>query len=574
MLAELRVRNLAIAADVTVRLGPGLNVLTGSTGAGKSLVVEALRWLSGGRVDRSLVRSGEEEASAEALFDLQARPDLLARLAELGLDPPEDAMLRLRREVRVGGRSRSFVGTQLSTAGVLAAACRELVELQSQHQQVALLQPAEHVRVLDACGVGSAALEEYRGLRRAYLERRQAVQTWRERQRQLSEQRDLAEYQLRELERAHLQGEEMDPLRERVAVLSGGVQLMEKAATAREALADERAGVRSGLQRALSRLRVLGDEIHALAEARDALTAAGDLVDEAERSLDAFLADEDFDPAALAGAQARLAELEELCRKYGRTEGELVRLRDRLAQELGELEMGDGLPPHLAHPLEEARLRLQKAAADLHERRKRVARRVAREAAALLATLAMPDAAVRFELPLRVEPDGDLLVEGRRVQAGPGGCEDVELHVRTNRGEAFERIDRIASGGELSRLGLVLRTLSLAERSPAVLILDEVDTGLGADTGPALAQRLVAMAHDTQLLVITHLPAVAAVADHHLAATKAARAGRTLGRVDGLDREGRVRELARMLGGSGDSHRRLARKLLDSVGRRREGRAG
>jgi DNA repair protein RecN (Recombination protein N) len=476
-------------------------------------------------------------------------------------------MLRLRREVRAAGRARSFVGAQLSSAGVLAAICRNLIELQSQHQQVALVQPSEHGKVLDACGVNPGTSEAYRERRRVFLERMRAVDEYRQRQERLREQRDLVEYQLRELEQARLTGDELEPLRERVAILGGGARLMEAAASARDALADETLGAHGAVQRALRHLRTIQEDVTVLGEATDALDAAAELIGETERALDLFLSDAEYDPAQLAQAQQRLAELEDLCRKYGRTESELVRLRDRLAREVGELDLGDELPAHLAQPLEEARAELQASAAKLRRERKRVARRVSEEAARLLDALAMRGAAVRFDLPLRAEPEGVLRLEGRSVDAGPRGAEDVELFVRTNPGESFERIDRIASGGELSRLGLVLRTLSMERRRPAILILDEVDAGLGADTGPALAQRLRAMAQDTQLLVITHLPAVAAAADEHLAASKGAAGGRTLGRVERLDHDGRVAELTRMLGGPGEGHRRLAVKLLSPPGR-------
>ena len=560
MLLELHLRNLAVAADVSIELGPGLNVLTGRTGAGKSLVVEALRWLRGDDVDRGILRAGAEVASAEALFDLGCRPHWKLALAELGVDPPSDGILRLRREVRREGRTRAFVGARPSSAAVLQSLCELLVEMQSQHEQLSLRQPTAHAGVLDELG----ALDERARWNEAFTTWRaveQRIARAHARTEQLREQRDLLEFQRRELEQARLEGDELEPLRARVARLEGGARLIEGAQAAFDAL-DAENGATSSLAEALHQLRVVPEELTELLEARDGLHAAVELVEETKRSLERFLDAREFDPASLARDQERLAEITALVRKYGRTEAELVQLRDRLRTELAGLDEEGELPSELAREREGALIELQAAADTLEQARSRTARRVERTATPLLAELGMPGAALRFDLLSEDDGEGPIRVGGRRVRPLATGPTAVRLSVRTNAGERFGALERVASGGELSRIGLVLRSLGSATRRPALLLLDEVDAGLGADLGPALARRLRALAESGQVLVISHLPAVAAAADAHLVAQKADDGTRTESRIDVLDPDARISELARMLGAEEGQGTALARDLL------------
>lgn len=563
---------MAVAADVTLRLGPGLNVLTGSTGAGKSLVVEALRWLRGEKVDPQLVRRGAERASAEALFDVEDHAELAALLDELGLEAPVDGMLRLRREVRAQGRSRAYVGGQLSSAAVLEALCTGLVELQSQHQQLVLLDPRRHVQLLDRCGVPRERVVAWRDAVDGWRELEREREDFRRRQARLREERELLEYQYRELDAARLREGEAEELRGVVARLSGGARTMEAAAAARDALADDEGGALARVREAIAALRPAPGGIGEVEEARELLEEASGTAQEALRALERFLDGGDFEPGALDDAQSRLAEIEGLCRKYHRTEAELLALRDRLARDLELLGGGDDLPRELAGRLDAAREALQGAGEELHRERRAVARRIARDAGELLSDLGMAGAELRFELSPDRDPEGPLRIGGKPVRLHADGPARVRLRARTNPGEDEGPVEAAASGGELSRIGLVLRTLALRDRLPDLVILDEVDAGLGADLGPAVARRLRAMSASTQLLVITHLPAVAAAADTHLAASKGSDGERTVSEVLALDEEQRVAELARMLGGERPQARRLAQQLRAGQDDRREQR--
>ncbi|HEX9640888.1 MAG TPA: AAA family ATPase, partial [Candidatus Krumholzibacteria bacterium] len=298
MLIELRLKNMAVVADAQLHMGPGLQLLTGSTGAGKSIVVEALRWLRGERIDRSLLRAGTAMASAEALFDLHERPAARARLSELGMDLPEDGFLRVRRELRANGRSVAYLGTQQTSAGVLAGVIGELVVLQSQHQQLALLNPSRHVELLDAAGVSRALVEDYSSSRDEYFDCQRRADEFRAQRARIESERDLLEYQRRELDAAGLRDGESAELLQLVQRLSGGAKLLAAVARAHEALSDDESGVIPQLGHAASELNV-ADGILELEEAAEQLVAARELSDDAARTLERFLGSDELDPRAL-----------------------------------------------------------------------------------------------------------------------------------------------------------------------------------------------------------------------------------------------------------------------------------
>ncbi len=564
MLAELRLKNLAIARDVSLSLGPGLNALSGSTGAGKSLVVEAVRWLRGEKTESSLIRAGEDWASAEAIFDLQQSPSAAAWLAELGVELSADGILTLRRELRRNGRSRAFLDGNLTSANHLRAICERLLELFSQHQQTQIQDPARHRGLLDDCGVSAELREEWEAAYDRYKSCKRELSLWQKRREEFLAQREILLFQRRELADAHLQEGEMEQLRERVELLMHGAQIFEAARTALARLESDEGGAVSEVSSAIQALERAGDSIAVIGEAREALLQSLELASEATRELERFLDSADFSPEALDADQARLSQLESLCRKYARSESELLRLLEKLSGELDGEDWEEAEPERLLAPLRESVAALEQAGVRLWKERRRVARKVARAAKELLADLKMAEAELSFELDLQADPEGPIKLAGTRITPSREGPGSVRLFVRTNRGEAPGPIERIASGGELSRISLVLQTLAVTGTRPVLLILDEVDAGVGADLGPALARRLSAMSDALQVLVITHLPAVAAAAATHLVAEKSSSGERTLARIGQVHGDQRLAELSRMVGGEKRAAAQVARGLLRS----------
>jgi DNA repair protein RecN (Recombination protein N) len=566
VLCELHLRNLAVAEDVSLRLDPGLNVLTGSTGAGKSLVTEAVRWLRGEAIDRGVVRTGAETASAEATFDLHTRPELVAQLREHGVEVEEDGLFRLRREQRVAGRSRAWIDGRLASAALLQQIGEVLIQSQEQHLQLGLLDSRRHAGVLDSLGVDDVLVAAWTEARNEFNSVRASIAAWVSQRDQLLEQREIIEFQWRELDRAGLLGDELESLRRKVSLMEGGARLLEIAQTARDRLEDDSTGAEAALAATLGQLRRTPDEIEELSAAREAVEGAAELVREATSNLERFLASAEIDPAAFDVAQERLSGLLELTRKYARTEIELVRLRDRLREQLDRLATDEELPGSLSKAQERARESLDAAGRALHAARKKVARRATAEAAPLLAELGMTGAELVFEMATEAEADGPVRLDGRRVAALPCGPATVTLLARTNPGERPAPVHKGASGGELSRIALVLRSLALRGQAPALLLLDEVDAGIGADLAPAVARRLGALAEAGQLLVISHQAHIAAAADRHLVALKATDEDRASSEIRILDRAGRVEEIVRMLGADTPESRHLASELLTAEG--------
>jgi DNA repair protein RecN (Recombination protein N) len=566
MLCELHLRNLAVAADVSLALDAGLNVLTGSTGAGKSLVAEAVRWLRGEAIDRSVIRGGEESASAEAVFDLHARPELVEQLHERGVAVAEDGVLTLRREVRTAGRSRAWIDGRLASAKLLSEIGNVLIQSQAQHVQLGLLDARHHVEVLDALGVEPDLVHAWHEARSDYQAVRRAIAEWSERRERLQEQREILEFQHRELEDAGLAGDELDDLRRTVSLMEGGARLIELAQNARDRLDDESRGGGPAIGEAIAQLRRGPEEVEEVVLALEALEGAAELVREASANLENVLDSADVDPQAFETAQERLSLIQQLSRKYGRTEGELVRLRDRLTEQLSGLDSADGIPANLHADEERARARVDAAGRALHSARKKVARRATADAESLLIELGMDGAELSFQFTPEVDPAGPVRIEGRRVQALANGPAAVTLMARTNRGERPSPVHQGASGGELARIALVLRSLSLRGQAPALLLLDEVDAGIGADLAPAVGARLTALAEAGQLLVITHQAHIAGRADRHLLAVKTADDDRTASDVRTLNGASRIEELVRMIGADTPESRRLAKDMLRAEG--------
>ncbi|MBW6456758.1 MAG: DNA repair protein RecN [Trueperaceae bacterium] len=536
MLHTLELFDFAIADRVAVQLGPGLNVLTGETGAGKSLLVDALALLAGGRADDGVVRAGRDAALVQATW---------------GGDRPLTAARRIVRD----GRNVARVDGEIVTVAELQATLATRLGIFGQQAYRTLLDAAEQRGLLDRhldAGAAAAAAEAV-----AAWDERQQVRTrltaLREAARDRARQLDLLRYQVDEIDAARLAPEEDARLDARLTVLRHVERVREGVAGALEALsaADESGDRPTAADRLTDAVRALAQaarhdpQLERLAdEAGDALSAVQAIGDELERALTRLASE----PGELDRLEARRAEIEGLERKYGSGVAGVLAMRDALAAELDGLTGAEAEDAALADREARTTARLASAAAALGEGRARAAARLAPAVTAVLRELALPHA--RFEIALEPLPE-----------AGRHGAERVVFRFGANLGEPLAPLHEVASGGELSRAMLALH--AAAGSTVATLVFDEVDTGLGGRSGRAVGEVLARLARGRQVLVVTHLAQVAAFADHHLRVDKAEVAGRTVTRVASLAGEDRVEELARMLAGdAGDVARRHARALL------------
>ena len=562
MLRELEVRDLGIIDTIRLELPPGLVALTGETGAGKSLLVQSLQLLAGERADSEQVRSGSERLVVEACFDTPRSESARAELEELGVGSGDE--VALRREVTTAGRSRAWIDDVPVTVGALQRLAPHLLAIHGQHEQRGLADPATHVQLVDTAG----GLEAERG------EVAAAFAAWREVSEALAAQRralasrrdrlDVIAFQLHEIEDARVEAGEDDRLGEERALLRHGERIGELLATARAELGGE--GGTVALARAARAVRELAHLGLNLGETAEALDQARVLAEDAERELGGISDRVRVDPHRLESVEARLVVLERLARKYGGSLADALAHRDELLAERRLLEGAEDDITRLEGELEQRTVDYLRAARLLSARRAEAAASFAREVVRVLGSLGMPR--VRLELRLRPRADlnGPLELDGVRVAPAADGVDVGELLISPNTGEELRPLVRIASGGELSRIHLAIRTVlrDRVQSDALTLLFDEVDAGIGGRVADELGELLAACGRRDQVLVVTHLPQVAARAGAHLVVSKKVTRGRTLTGVAKVEGEKRVDEVVRMLGGSEatPAARQHARELL------------
>jgi DNA repair protein RecN (Recombination protein N) len=553
MLRFLRIQHLAVIDSVEVEFDPGLNVLTGETGAGKSILVEAVGLLLGGRASSDLVRTGEDLAAIEAIFE-NGGEELL-----------------VRREITAQGRSRAFINGALATAGALKDLSTRLIELHGQHEHQTLLDPATHLVVLDGFGALDSLIAPTAAAYEAMRAKQDEIERLRAAARDRDARVDLITFQLGELDRAALKdpGEDVDltALRQVLASAERVERLCAESYSSLYENDDAILGALGAVWRRVAELAALEPKFQPYLEARDAIKSQ---LEDLAGFLRSYADGIEASPARLQQIEERLALLERLKRKHGPALADVVARRDALRRELADLEGGDDRLAVLERELAAARAEYLSAAHALSSARQRTAKAFAKALVALLRDLAMEQ--TRFEVRFGEEPPEEAAWNARGIDTG-------EFFVSPNPGEDLRPLARIVSGGELSRVMLAIKTLTAtsrhgfsdaADRPPSTsapgLIFDEVDAGIGGRVADVVGRKLRALGSAFQVLCITHLPQIAAYADTHFQIEKRVEGGRTRTTVRRLAVEGRVDELARMLGGEAitDGLRRSAREMLEA----------
>jgi DNA repair protein RecN (Recombination protein N) len=561
MLTTLRISGFAIVDAIEVRFGPGLNVLTGETGAGKSILVNALHLVLGGRMTGDVLREGADEAVVEALFELPSSHRVFGRLEAAGVPRPEGdpCELLVRRVAARGGRGRAFVNGSLCTVSMLEEALRGIVDVSGQHEHVSLLDPGTHLELLDAyAGLLRAArddagsevpgdlLDRYRAAHAEYAalvrERDALAADEGERARRA----DYLAFQLAELDRADPRPGELEALEDERRVLASAEKLRE-AARAAEALAYGEEG--SASERVGQAARALAEA--ALLDRRleptlALLRSAAIELEEAGRELGRYADAVGGDPERLAAVEDRLELLRALARKHGGSLDLAIARRAEMRSELARLRGGGERLEQLAPALAERGARAAGLARELTAAREKAARSFASAVRGELEALAM--GRCRLEVAL-LPPEAGVPVDGLLV--GPCGAERAELLIAPNPGEPPRPLARIASGGELSRILLAVKR-TLARKDPiATYVFDEVDAGIGGAVAESMGRVLAEVARGRQVICVTHLPQVASFADRHHRVEKRIAGGRTHAGVVLLEAdEDRRREVARMMAGA------------------------
>jgi DNA repair protein RecN (Recombination protein N) len=536
MLTSLYVRHLAVVEEADITVGPGLTVVSGETGAGKSLLVDALMLLAGARADSNIVRAGSDRAELIAEFDLQGLPEAAAWLKREELD--EDGTCQLRRVIRAEGSSRAWINGRPATIGQMGELAALLVEIHGQHEHQALLERSHQLNLLDAYAENEKRVEQVREL---------ALQ-WRDigaRMRKLSggddraHRLELLRHELSELEKWALPPAELTELEASHKRLANASKLTEGLTGVVEMLdGDSELALRQSLSRAhteLGRLAALDDRLTPML---DLLDSAQIQLNEAVDGLEHYAQDVDLDPERYAEVDTHLTRLHELSRKHRLPAAELDEKRAAMQIELNELENAGEALERLSTQRDQLQRDYAKAAETLSKARQTAAKKLSKDVSALMSELGMAGGVLQVSL----EP-------AESGEPDPQGRERCELLVSANPGQPPRPLRKVASGGELARISLAIEVATLGKDTIGSMVFDEVDTGIGGAVAEVVGQKLRALGSRCQVLCVTHLPQVAAQGHSHLRVSKHSEGNSTHTRIETLNTDGRRDELARMLGG-------------------------
>jgi DNA repair protein RecN (Recombination protein N) len=560
MLTELRIRNFAVIEQAEVSFAGGLNVLSGETGAGKTIVMTALGLLLGGRASSELVRAGAREAVVEGVFEIEGEAPFSC--SDEWLDPHNPRELIVRRVIAEGGRSRVSLNGNLASLQTLVQLGTALVQIYGQHEQQSLLQRENHLLILDRHAGLEAELAAYRDLYQRAKESQAKLAELERRERDRSDLLDLARFRVSELENARLIPGEDDELSSQRTLLANATRLAEIANAAEQALYGADAAAVDLVSHARARLAEAAAIDPALNGPLEMIAAAQAHLEEAARELSAYAGRIEADPLRLEQVEARLQELSRLKRKYGGTIEAALETLARSRAEIAELEGAAEARATAEVETHQIVEQLFEVARKLSDCREHDTRELKQNIEAELKSLGMRN--VQFEARIgRLGPaDAEFTRDG--VAAGPSGIDTIEFYLAPNLGQVPVPIQRIASGGELSRVMLALKRLEAQRRGISTLIFDEVDAGIGGATAEIVGRKLKQLAQFHQILCVTHLAQIAAFADKHFVVEKEERRGSTRSRVTELKPVERAGEVARMLGGdeASDKFLRAARELV------------
>lgn len=536
MLTSLQIENIAVIEKAEITFDKGLNVLTGETGAGKSIIIDSINAVLGERTTRELVRTGAPVAKVSALFfGLSHAAEQV--LKSLDLEPEEDGSLLIQRSISSDGRSACRINGQTATVSMLRQLGSELINIHGQHDSQSLLSSEKHIGFIDALAQDEELLVEYRGLYAAYVKIRRALNELQMDEEEKLRKIDLLRFQIDELEAANLQIGEREKLTQERTRCLNAEKILQSLRRAYDAI--------NGTEESLGASQLLTD---AAAGLQDAARYYGAIESTAQEMLDLSYnlesyADEirnafdtlSYDPGDLEQIEERLDLLYKLSRKYGETEEEMLVYLEKARAELDEITFSEERVQKLDEERRETVRKIKALAVTLSDVRRQAGERFARQVEAELSYLDMPH--VRF------------IVHHEQVKPGPNGADEIEFLISANPGEPPRPLAKIASGGELSRIMLAIKNVLSGSDEIGTLIFDEIDTGVSGRAAQKIALKLKQVSAGRQVICVTHLAQIAAQADCHLLIQKTVRDDQTYTQVDALDFEGRKRELARIMGG-------------------------
>ena len=548
ILTLLRIKNLALVEELDWQMEPGFIAITGETGAGKSIIIGALQLLLGERADKSLIRTGADLCTVEAVFSGEDLQKLNTQLVEAGIEPCENDLI-LKRTLSSTGTNRQFINGSPTTLSILKNLGDELVDLHGPHDHQSLLSPEMQMSLLDSFARAKEQLEEYRKHYRqlqTLLAEHAALNTAETAREQ---ELDLLRHQITEIKSANLVAGEEEEIDKRYKLASNSKRLIELASAVANKLSEADDSVLSQLAETQRLLRELEKIDSSMAQFSSAHAAAVVELSETARALSTYAEKLDLDPEQLAALEQRVSLFETLKRKYGGPIAEVIGFGERAAERMRKIEGRDAELERLAKEIETVRAQISHAGEALRKLRTKAAPKLSENIRRNLRDLGFRQSEFEAKLSALDEPR-------------PGGFDSVELLFSPNPGEPLKPLRAIASSGEISRLMLAIKSALAAHDSIPLLVFDEIDTNVGGEIAHAVGAKMQTLGHDHQLICITHLPQVAATASSHFVVTKDVAHGRTFSNLHEVIGKARQEEIARMLGGKSESALKLAASLL------------
>jgi DNA repair protein RecN (Recombination protein N) len=564
LLRQLDISGLAVVKELSLEFEPGLNVLTGETGAGKSIIVGAIGLLVAEKAGPEIVRTGEKAARITGVFEVRDGQEISREIEAAGIGSDSNQVI-VKREISSEGRTRAYLNGEPVTLNVMKKIGDFLVDFHGQHEHQSLLRKSAHVDLLDSFGSLHQPREEVWRICTKLRKLRGELENVLAEQRQAEAQIDFIKFQISDIESAQLKEGEEERLEEERSVLANFEKLASAVKEANSLLYEDELACVERLSRASKVLKAVS-AIDTKLEALQAELASAEIaVGEVGRSLGSYLDSLEFSPSRLDEIESRLSLIGRMKKKCGRSVSEILDLLEELKSKLSCVESGSERECELRAGIEEKARELTNAASLLMEKRRSAAKKLEREVKKELASLGMKGTRFVVEMELRDEEPYDIELEEKRIKVSAQGPADVQFLISPNVGEDLRPLVRIASGGEVSRIMLALKTVLVQADAVDVMVFDEIDVGIGGNIARVVGEKLKALSGAKQIICITHIPMIACLGDTHFFVSKDVEAGRTFASARALGREERVKEVARMLAGDKVSEITLkqAREMLD-----------
>lgn len=564
MLSLLHIKNIALIDKLRVEFDKGLNLLTGETGSGKSIIVDSLNLLIGGRGLTELIKQGAEQAVIEGLFVLKNNPDLSEALREAGfeVETTEPHELIIRRELSSSGRNRVFINNQLATQAFLKRIGPYLVDIHGQGEQQTLFEPSTHLEILDEYADANSLREELKELHARWASIQKELEELRVDEDQKLQLTDILKFQIDEIRRARLVGDEDKNLEDERRRLNNVEKLSTLSDEAFALIYEDEKSIISLLGQASRKVEELAEYEPEFRDYKEGLASAKALLEDLSLTLRGFRDDLEFSPERLEEIENRLVEISHLKRKYGGTIESALEHLAQSEEKLNNIEDADTREAELQQQATKAREAYLRLAQRLHKKRIDAAKKFEKEIEEELKAVALERA--RFEVRITAPSEKDLEDANANPQLTSKGFDRVEFYFSANVGESPRPLSKVASGGEASRLMLVLKTITTPSEFPRTAVFDEIDVGIGGRVSEAVGRKLKLLSNNHQVLCVTHQPQIASLADHHFLVQKEMTEGETKVSLTKLDKRSRVEEIARMLTGERitDTARKHAKELL------------